>query len=215
MNLTTKSIENTKEEKSIVKNSSNKIQLNTEKLITSYDEVGSKSSRTKKTNSENRRNIKTKLQKNMNSKYDTEEYSENSYNENPINDDISSYKKKNTILIKKKKDENKLNSTSNVSNPTVNSSKKSNKLNTSENRKKVTKEEDLRIYKGNVDYKNVSLKKLKEVSDDLLKKYKHDGFKCVLNLGNVFEFVKGHYKYRAEIFRLPKNKMLFTSIKLV
>ena len=216
MNVTSRSLEHTQDSHHIIKNSSSKFQPPFEKFITSYDDIGYKNSKTKKINSANRRNIKTKLQKNIYRKFDTEQYSDSSINENPtIN--LSTFKKKNTIIIIRRKTnqsslrfENKF--SSNLSNPIINPSKKNKYY---ENRKRVTKEEDLRVYKGNnVDYRNVSLKKLKEVSDGLLERYRFEGYKCVLNLGNVFEFVKGHFKYRAEIFRLP-NRMLFTYTKLV
>ena len=101
--------------------------------------------------------------------------------------DLNNHNKRNKSLIKIKK---------NIQN---------NKLN--------IKEEELNLFRGKIDYNNVSVKNIEECIEDLLKKYKNKGYTCTKKDKIRFKFVKGPYIHNVEIMRLGNGLLYFNIIK--
>ena len=93
---------------------------------------------------------------------------------------------------------------------------KSNKVlikirNNSSKKRKDIKDKDLPIYKGEIDYNEVSVKDFKETVNNLIKKYKKEGFKCSKKGFGKFKFYKKNVIHLVEIMRLG-NGLLYNNI---
>ena len=69
----------------------------------------------------------------------------------------------------------------------------------------------MHIYRGDIDYNNVSLKNVQETIDDLINKYQKEGYDCIKKEKSKFNFVKGNNEYSIEIMRLG-NGLLYCNI---
>ena len=78
-------------------------------------------------------------------------------------------------------------------------------------KQKCINENELHIYRGNIDYNNVSLKNVQETIDRLINKYQKEGYDCIKKEKSKFNFVKGNNKYLIEIMRLG-NGLLYCNI---
>ena len=78
-------------------------------------------------------------------------------------------------------------------------------------KQKCINENELHIYRGDIDYNNVSLKNVQETIDDLINKYQKEGYDCIKKEKSKFNFVKGDNKYLIEIMRLG-NGLLYCNI---
>ena len=67
------------------------------------------------------------------------------------------------------------------------------------------------IYKGDIDYNEVSLKDFNETVDNLIKKYKRNGFTYSKKGFGKFEFYKESDIYFVEIMRLG-NGLFYNNI---
>ena len=74
-------------------------------------------------------------------------------------------------------------------------------------------EEDLPVYKGDIDYNNTSAKDIDESINDLMARYKKKGYKCVKKDNYVFKFVKGPKTHRVELMRLGNGLLYFNVTK--
>ena len=93
---------------------------------------------------------------------------------------------------------------------------KSNKVlikirNNSSKKRKDIKDKDLPLYKGEIDYNEVSVKDFKETVNNLIKKYKNEGFKCSKKGFGKFKFYKKNVIHLVEIMRLG-NGLLYNNI---
>ena len=71
------------------------------------------------------------------------------------------------------------------------------------------KDEDLKLYKGEIDYNNVSLNNLSETIEELMNKYKKKGYTCVKKGGSEFKFVKGPNIHHVKIMRIRNGLFYF------
>ena len=76
------------------------------------------------------------------------------------------------------------------------------------------KEADLNLYKGEINYNNVSAKNFEDCLNELMTKYKSKGYTCVNKNKNKFKFVKGPNIHNVEIMRLGNGLLYFNGSKL-
>ena len=95
---------------------------------------------------------------------------------------------------------------SNISNKAVLKIKTKSKINFKEN--------ELPLYKGEINYNNVSSKNVKESIKDLMNKYKLKGYTCLKKDKNKFKFVKGPYIHNVELTRLGNGLLYYNINKL-
>ena len=76
------------------------------------------------------------------------------------------------------------------------------------------KEEDLTLYKGEINYSNVSAKSVGESINELINKYKLKGYTCIKKDKNKFKFIKGPNIHNVEIMRLGNGLLYFNINKL-
>ena len=81
-------------------------------------------------------------------------------------------------------------------------------------KQKSLNENELHIYRGDIDYNNVSLKNVQETIDNLINKYQKEGYNCIKTEKSKFKFVKGDNKYLIEIMRLGNGLLYCNVIKL-
>ena len=74
-------------------------------------------------------------------------------------------------------------------------------------------DKDLQLYKGEIDYNNVSLKNIKESIDYLINKYKDKGYKCIKKEKTKFKFHKGMNSFTFEIMKLGNGLLYYNEIK--
>ena len=86
---------------------------------------------------------------------------------------------------------------------------KKNKGNTKYN----LKEEELPLYKGEIDYNYVSIKNIEESIDDLMARYKKMGYTCTKKGKNLFKFIKGPNIHHVELMRLGNGLLYFNVTK--
>jgi hypothetical protein len=67
----------------------------------------------------------------------------------------------------------------------------------------------LPLYTGKIDPNNISMKKINEAIDELMKKYKKKGYTCVKKGVTDFKFVKGPNTHHVEIMRLGDGSFYF------
>ena len=72
---------------------------------------------------------------------------------------------------------------------------------------------DLNIYKGEINYNNVSTKNFEQALIDLMNKYKKKGYTCVKKNKTKFKFVKGPNIHNVEIMRLGNGLLYFNITK--
>ena len=75
------------------------------------------------------------------------------------------------------------------------------------------REDELPLYKGEIDYNNVSIKNITESIDDLFARYKKKGFTCIKKGDAEFKFVKGPNTHIVEIMRLGNGLLYFNITK--
>ena len=75
------------------------------------------------------------------------------------------------------------------------------------------KDLDLNLYKGDINYNNVSTKNFEESLNDLMIKYKKKGYTCVKKNKSKFKFVKGPNIHNVEIMRLGNGLLYFNVMK--
>ena len=75
------------------------------------------------------------------------------------------------------------------------------------------REDELPLYKGEIDYNNVSIKNIPESIDDLFSKYKKKGFTCVKKGDTEFKFIRGPNTHIVEIMRLGNGLLYFNVTK--
>lgn len=75
------------------------------------------------------------------------------------------------------------------------------------------KEEDLTLYRGQIDYNNVSIKNVEESIGDLMMKYKKKGFICIKKSREQFIFVKGPNTHHVELMKLGNGLLYFCVTK--
>ena len=75
------------------------------------------------------------------------------------------------------------------------------------------KDIDLNLYKGNVNYNNVSAKNFEQSLNELMSKYKNKGYTCVKKNKTKFKFVKGPNIHNVEIMRLGNGLLYFNVLK--
>ena len=133
-------------------------------------------------------------------------------NKTPINRKKASVFVQNTNKDKVKKYSNKNDSKINLgnSNHTIGNIIKIKK--SKENINNIVKEDELPLFTGQIDYKNVSLKNMEESIDDLKKKYKKNGYTCIKKGKVKFKFVKGPNIHNVEIMRLG-NGLLYYNVE--
>ena len=72
-------------------------------------------------------------------------------------------------------------------------------------------ESDLSLYRGEIDYNNVSIKNIKETIDNLIMKYKKEGYTYIKKEKTKYQFNKGSESYIIEIMKLG-NGLLYYKI---
>ena len=73
------------------------------------------------------------------------------------------------------------------------------------------KEEELTLYRGQIDYNNVSIKNIDECIDDLLASYKERGYTLLKRKRAEFVFIKGPNTHYVEVMKLG-NGLLYLSV---
>jgi len=76
------------------------------------------------------------------------------------------------------------------------------------------KEADLNLYKGEINYNNVTAKNYEDCINELMTKYKSKGYTCVNKNKNKYKFVKGPNIHNVEIMRLGNGLLYFNGSKL-
>ena len=199
------SITTLKSKNNVSKNKTNKRILKTKTELTKIKVVPKKvtdSYNTKIQNLKKRMNNISNLKRKINKKpiYDT--FDNNDNNLDPL---ISN----STILTKRKK----LNYPQFIPDFDINSSNKSNRtlIKIKSKSKMNLKESELPLYKGDINYDNVSAKSIEETIKSLRNKYKLKGYTCLKKDKNKFKFVKGPNIHIAELMRLG-NGLLYCNI---
>ena len=118
--------------------------------------------------------------------------------------------KENLRKSKTKKDNNNisefnLGNSGNASNTLIKIKKSSKNL--------VLKEEDLPLYKGEIDYTNTSVKNIQESIDNLMSRYKKKGYTCIKKEDTEFTFIKGPNTHHVELMRLGNGLLYFNVTK--
>ena len=116
-----------------------------------------------------------------------------------------------TILTKNRN----INNFSNISEFDANNSNKTMiKIKQNQHKSKTNiKDIDLNLYKGNVNYNNVSAKNFEQSLNELMSKYKNKGYTCVKKNKTKFKFVKGPNIHNVEIMRLGNGLLYFNVLK--
>jgi hypothetical protein len=77
------------------------------------------------------------------------------------------------------------------------------------------KEEELPLFRGEIDYNNVSIKNINDSIDDLMNRYKKKGFTCMRKGKTEFKFIKGPNTHHVEIMRLGNGLLYFNVTKKI
>jgi hypothetical protein len=206
----------------------NKLRNSKTKLRSSKSKNLNSNTKLKSTKSRIKSNIKDNIDKKPATKNTTNNQLNNSINKtkNLNNKDDknrtnSMEKRKAKAKIKKDKD-GKLKGKKG-SNKDLNNLKNGNLNHTSSNVIKIKrtttnvnselKEEDLALYRGQIDYNNVSIKNVEESIEDLMMKYKKKGFICIKNSREQFIFVKGPNTHHVELMKLGNGLLYFCVTK--
>ena len=127
-------------------------------------------------------------------------------------------KKYNMTYEAKSKYSKKIRLYTNIPECDINTSNRSNKTiikirkNSQQKRKqKCISENELHIYRGDIDYNNVSLKNVQETISNLIAKYQKKGYAIIKKEKSKYNFVKGDTKYLIEIMQLG-NGLLYCNI---
>ena len=78
---------------------------------------------------------------------------------------------------------------------------------------KYTLKEDLPLFRGEIDYNNVSIKNIEDSIDELMTRYKKKGYTCVKKGNTQFKFIKGPNVHHVEIMRLGNGLLYFNVTK--
>ena len=125
-------------------------------------------------------------------------------------------KKSNNKIIKENLKKNKTKKDNNVSEFNLeNSGDGSNNLikKKKSSRNLVLKEEDLPLYKGEIDYTNTSVKNIQDSINNLMSRYKKKGYTCIKNDDTQFIFIKGPNTHHVELMRLGNGLLYFNVTK--
>ena len=96
----------------------------------------------------------------------------------------------------------------------IDTNDKVNKIKKSKNNLALNiKEEELPLYKGEIDYNNVSIKSIPESIDDLMLRYKKKGYTCIKKGTTNFKFNKGPHTRYVQIMRLGNGLLYFNVTK--
>ena len=87
------------------------------------------------------------------------------------------------------------------------------KIKKSKTNMKYSDKDGLPLFRGEIDYNNVSIKSLDDTIEELLNKYKKKGYTCVKKGNTEFKFVKGPNVHHVEIMRLGNGLLYFNVIK--
>ena len=207
----------------------NKLRNSKSKLRTSKSKNLNSNTKTKSTKSRIKSNLKDSIDKKPTTKITTNNQLSNSLNgknkslnnKEDKNRTNSMEKRKAKAKIKKDKD-GKLKGKKG-SNKDLNNLKNGNPNHASNNAIKIKrtttnasselKEEDLALYRGQIDYNNVSIKNVEESIEDLMMKYKKKGFICIKNSREQFIFVKGPNTHHVELMKLGNGLLYFCVTK--
>ena len=77
----------------------------------------------------------------------------------------------------------------------------------------IIREEDLPLFKGQIDYNNVSVKNIEESINEVKKKYKKRGYTFMEKGKTEFLFIKGPNTYHVKIMRLGNGLLYFYTKK--
>ena len=79
----------------------------------------------------------------------------------------------------------------------------------------LKEEEELPLFKGEIDYNNVSIKNISDSVNDLMVRYKKKGYTCFKkgNNNREFTFIKGPNTHHVEIMRLGNGLLYFNITK--
>ena len=80
-------------------------------------------------------------------------------------------------------------------------------------KRKNLNEDELPLYKGEIDYNQVSLKSMEETINNLIKQYEEKGFSCIKVGKAIFKFFKGLDIYIVEIMNLGNGLLYYNIIK--
>ena len=78
---------------------------------------------------------------------------------------------------------------------------------------KYNLKDDLPLFRGEIDYNNVSIKSIEDSIDDLMIRYKKKGYTCVKKGNTQFKFIKGPNVHHVEIMRLGNGLLYFNVTK--
>jgi hypothetical protein len=224
-----KTLKGFNEKNNKLKNSRTKLKSSKSKNLNSHSKL--------KTKSKIKPNLKNGIDKKQSSKITQNNPLNNSINEKPKNlnqsvninnkdDKIrtnSVDKRKAKAKIKKDKEKDGKLKGKKSSNKEINNLKNGNSNHASSNIIKIKRnstnmssdlrEEDLTLYRGQIDYNNVSIKNVEESIGDLMMKYKKKGFTCIKKSGEQFIFIKGPNTHHVELMKLGNGLLYFCVTK--
>ena len=160
------------------------------------------------------------LKKNQLKNYKTLNFTKGSESSNDSissnNDEKSS--KYNRTYQSKSKIQKKIKNSYSISKNDLNDSNKSNKTiikirRNSPKKRNNIKENELSLYKGDIDYNEVSMKNVKETIAYLIKKYKNDGYTCIKKGLAKYKFYKDTNICLVEIMRLGNGLLYYNVTK--
>ena len=225
-----KAIKGFNEKNSKLKNSKSKLKTSKSKNLNSQSKLKTAKSKIKS-------NLKNGIDKKQTSKITSNNPLNNSVNEKSKNlnhslninnkdDKIrtnSMDKRKAKAKIKKDKEKDGKLKGKKGSNKDLNNLKNGNSNHASSNVIKIKRsttnmsselrEEDLTLYRGQIDYNNVSIKNVEESIGDLMMKYKKKGFTCIKKSREQFIFVKGPNTHHVELMKLGNGLLYFCVTK--
>ena len=116
---------------------------------------------------------------------------------------------------KTNKNRNKIHFSNNVTEFDANNLNKSMiRIRPNQHKSKINiKELDLNLYKGEINYNNVSTRNYEQALNDLMNKYKKKGYTCIKKNKTKFKFVKGPNIHNVEIMRLGNGLLYFNIMK--
>ena len=142
-------------------------------------------------------------------------YNDNKKHINNFKSDILDYNSNsllsNSTILSKNKHIKNFNSVIDFDEEGTNKSNKS-KLIIKKNSQKFKvdiKQDELSVFKGKINYNNISAKNLEESLNDLITKYKSKGYTCVNKNKNKYKFIKGPNIHNVEIMRLGNGLLYF------
>ena len=136
-----------------------------------------------------------------------------------LNSSLKSHHNKNNSskgIKPKSKASNERNSKSkdkNLTESNIESSNRASKNIIKVKKNNIIKEEDLPLFKGQIDYNNVSVKNIEESINEVKKKYKKNGYTFMEKGKTEFLFIKGPNTHHVTIMRLGNGLLYFHTKK--